>query len=404
MAQPSKKAPIKKGMSLDELKAKMGLTVTVENGIINGVSNADKKMDWFVLPDAFRSALKIPGFPIGYVSTICGHSNTGKSTLVNHCIVAAKRQGYLPVIFDTETNFDFNYANDMGLEATPINADVLEEIVDPETGEVTEKMVNKTVQWVGDFMYFNGETLRANYGNIDYATGKVGTTYRTKPVIEDMAYAINSLLEMQARDELPQYKGFLFIWDSVGSISGLKAYNSKVGNPMFDAGTISAALQDIMESAIPSSRKVTSKYTNTLVMVNKVWLDSTSNPVGPPSLELKGGKSITYRSRLILLLGGQLKPSVKRLTATSKGENYQWGIQTKVKVLKNQLPSPFDLTYEGEFICTTLGIIPVDKDAQDEFKKKKVPELMARKLDIEVNDDDIQYKEIDVQIDNSMLD
>ena len=79
---------------------------------------------------------------------------------------------------------------------------------------------------------------------------------------------------------------------------------------MFDAGTISAAFQDIMDNKIPSSRKISSKYSNSMILINKVWLDGTTNPVAPPSLEMKGGKSITYRSRLIILLGGQLKSSV----------------------------------------------------------------------------------------------
>ena len=187
----------------------------------------------------------------------------------------------------------------------------------------------------------------------------------------------------------------LFVWDSVGSIGGLKSYNSKVGNNMFDAGTISAAFQDIMDSSIPSSRKVSSPYTNTMILVNKVWLDGTTNPIAPPSLELKGGKSVTYRSRLIILLGGQLKASVKKLTATSKGLNYNWGVQTKIKVLKNQLPSPYDLTYEGEFICTGFGIIGTEKEEQDEFKRVKVPIMMKRLNEGkgEIKEDDISFSE-----------
>jgi hypothetical protein len=72
-----------------------------------------------------------------------------------------------------------------------------------------------------------------------------------------MVYSINEFLEYQANGDIEQ--GFLFIWDSVGSIGGLKSYNSKVGNNMFDAGTISAAFQDIMDNKIPSSRKISSK-------------------------------------------------------------------------------------------------------------------------------------------------
>ena len=394
MAQPKKKTPITKKATISDLKAKMGFGVKVENGTIEGASNADKPMEWLLMPKAFQDATKLPGFPCGYVTAICGHSNTGKSTLINHAIVSAQRQNAIPIIYDTENNFDFNYAIDMGLNAEPIYGDVEEE--DPETGEV--KIVNKIVEWKGDFFYFNSSILREMYGDIDYSTGKRTGKKRITAVIEDIVYSIKSFLEMQDSGELPY--NLLFVWDSIGSIGGLKSYNSKVGNPMFDAGTMSVAMQDIMESLIPGSRKVSSKYTNTMIVVNKVWLDSTTNAMAPPSLEMKGGKSVTYRSRLVLLLGGQLKASIKRLTATSKGMNYNWGVQTKIKVLKNQLPSPFDLTYEGEFICTGFGIIGTDKEEQDEYKKNKVPLIMARinGTESKIASEDISFSEEDGEL------
>lgn len=376
MAQPQKKAPIKKKATVNDLKAKMGFGVTVDKGKIQGASNADKPMDWLLMPKAFQDAIKLPGFPIGYVSTICGHSNTGKSTLVNHAIVAAQRQGIIPVIYDTENNFDFKYAIDMGMDATPVYGEVEVEVINEETGEITITTENRIVEYEGPFFYFNNAILSDRYGNIDYQSGKTLQKKRTSAVIEDMVYSINEFLEYQANGDIEQ--GFLFIWDSVGSIGGLKSYNSKVGNNMFDAGTISAAFQDIMDNKIPSSRKVSASCTNSMILINKVWLDGTSNPMAPPSLEMKGGKSITYRSRLILLLGGQLKASIKRLSAVSKGLTYNYGIQTKIKVLKNQLPAPFNVTYEGEFICTDIGIIGTNKEDQDAYRKNHVGDILKK--------------------------
>lgn len=383
MVQPLKKKPISRKNTISDLKAKMGFNVSIEKGEIKGASNADKPMEWLIMPEAFQKAIKLPGFPEGYVSTVCGHSNTGKSTLVNHAIVAAQRQGLIPVIYDTENNFDFKYAMDMGMDATPVYGEVDVESIDPETGEITIVSENRIVEYDGPFFYFNNAILIDRYGDIDYQTGKRGGKKRTSAVIEDMVYSINEFLEYQANGDIDQ--GFLFIWDSVGSIGGLKSYNSKVGNNMFDAGTISAAFQEIMESKIPSSRKISSKYTNTMILINKVWLDGTSSPVGPPSLEMKGGKSITYRSRLIILLGGQLKASIKRLSAVSKGLTYNYGIQTKIKVIKNQLPSPFNVTYEGEFICTDIGIIGTDKEEQDEYRKTHVGDILKKLNEIADN-------------------
>ena len=383
MAQPQKKAPITKKATINDLKAKMGMGVTVDKGVVKGASNADKPMDWILMPKAFQEAIKLPGFPIGYVSTICGHSNTGKSTLVNHAIVAAQRQGIIPVIYDTENNFDFKYAIDMGMDATPIYGDVEVEIVDVETGEMKVVTERRIIEYDGPFFYFNNAILVDRYGDIDYQTGKTLKTKRPAAVIEDMVYSINEFLEYQANGDVEQ--GFLFIWDSVGSIGGLKSLNSKVGNNMFDAGTISAAFQDVMDNRIPSSRKISSKYSNSMILINKVWLDGTSNPVAPPSLEMKGGKSITYRSRLIILLGGQLKASIKRLSAVSKGLTYNYGIQTKIKILKNQLPAPFNVTYEGEFICTDIGIIGTGKEEQDEYRKNHVGDILKKLNEIAEN-------------------
>lgn len=404
MAQPLKKAPIKKKATIADLKAKMGFGVKVEKGEVQNASNADKPIDWLLMPKAFQDALKLPGFPQGYVSTLVGWPNTGKSTLINHAIVAAQKQGLIPVIYDTENNFDFNYAIDMGMDATPVYGDVDTEVIDPETGDVTIVTENKIVEYVGDFFYFNNAILRERYGDIDYSTGKKTAKKRTKAVIEDMVYSMNEFLEMQADGQIEQ--GLVFLWDSVGTIGGLKAYNSKVGNPMFDAGTISAAFQDIMDNAIPSSRKVSSPYTNTMIIVNKPWSDSMTNPVGPPSLELKGGKSITFRSRLILLLGGQLKAGIKRLTATSKGFDYNYAIQTKVQVLKNQLPSPYNVTYKGEFICTDIGIIGTDKEDVDAYKKQRMPVILERLnnlakdtgRDVKFNESDVNFEESEEDI------
>lgn len=406
MAQPLKKAPIKKKATIADLKEKMGFGVKVDKGAIQGASNADKPMDWLLMPKAFQDALRLPGFPQGYVSTLVGWPNTGKSTLINHAIVAAQHQGLIPIIYDTENNFDFNYAIDMGMDATPVYGEVDTEVIDPETGEVSIVTENKIVEYVGNFFYFNNAILMDRYGDIDYSTGKKTNKKRNKAVIEDMVYSINEFLELQSNGDIEQ--GLVFLWDSVGTIGGLKAYNSKVGNPMFDAGTISAAFQDIMDSSIPSSRKVSSPYTNTMIIVNKPWQDSMTNPVGPPSLELKGGKSITFRSRLILLLGGQLKAGIKRLTATSKGFDYNYAVQTKVQVLKNQLPSPYNVTYKGEFICTDIGIIGTDKEDIDAYKKQRMPVILeklsniakdnGRDLNITVNDVDFEENDEDLVV------
>ena len=145
---------------------------------------------------------------------------------------------------------------------------------------------------------------------------------------------------------------------------------------MWDAGAISVAFNNLLNNRIPSSKKVSSPYTNTFVAVNKVWLDSMSSPVGAPSLSMKGGNALLYASRLTILLGGVIKAATKRLTATSKGETYTYGLITKIKVVKNQLDAPYGLTYEGTFCCVPDGMVSEDK--LDEYKKNNISKIIAQ--------------------------
>ena len=394
-----KKEGIVQKKSFSEFKNKFGFKSGDEDtkSIITA-TNADKDWDWLLMPKGFQDALKLPGIPLGYVSTVCGHSNTGKSTIINHAITSAQHKNLIPVIFDTENNFSFEYAVQMGMKATPIYGDVDTEIVDTETGEVKIVTENKIVNWEGDFIYFNTAMLAQKYGFRNYSTGKDEAKCRKRAVLEDIAACMNELMNAQDEGELD--RGMVFIWDSVGSIGSYKSYKSATGNNMFDAGAISQAFNPIINSRIPGSRKISSEFTNTFILVNKVWMDSQSSPVGPPSISLKGGEQIFYGSRLIILCGGSLKSAIKKLTAVSKGEKYNYGIQTKVKVLKNQLSAPYNLSYEGEFCCTAHGVVGLDEI--DVYRKNHIGDILKTLNDIiknngkgenEITESDVKFTE-----------
>ena len=90
---------------------------------------------------------------------------------------------------------------------------------------------------------------------------------------------------------------------------------------MWDAAAISVAFPiQLLNDRIPRSRKVSSKHDNTLLLINKVWLDSMTNPVGPPSLSLKVETLCIMLQGLSFLWVGQVKGfNQKKLTAQSKG-------------------------------------------------------------------------------------
>ena len=401
------KQAVKKGSGikktgLSAFKEKKGLNYNEGDAVTTSASNADKPMRWLIMPEAFSNVLKI-NIPLNYFSLLVGHSNTGKSTILNHVIVAAQKQGLTPVIFDTENNFDFTYAMDMGMEATPIYGDVEVETIDPETGEVNITKRHEIVSYDGNFLYFNNAILAETYGKNDYSTGKESQKGRKVAVIEDIAFCMNELLTAQDEGELDT--GLVFVWDSVGSINCWKSYKSSTNNAMWDAAALSVAFNGIINDRLPRSRTVSSKYDNAFIACNQVWLDSMKNPMpgAPPALALKGGASFYYGARLILLCGAQLSASVKKLVATSKGLNYNYALQTKLKVLKNQLPSPYTVTYEGEVICTPHGLISTDKEELEAYKRKHVTEILKRLNESSENgvkvseSDEIQYIEEDLE-------
>lgn len=353
MAQPLKKKEIKK-FDVNEFKKKISSTPV-----------ADKPMEWILMPKAFQDALHIPGIPAGYMSGVRGWSDTGKSTIKNCLIAAAQKQGILPIIFETEGNFDFKYAIDCGMEATPVEG------VDEETGEA------KIVDYEGSFILFNNAAICDYCGDMDYSTGTKKSTKRTVAVIEDIAYIINDLIDKQESGELPM--PLLFVWDSVGSIGSWKSYTSKAGNNMFDAGALSVAFNNIINARIPGSRSQNSQYTNTFFVVNKIWLDSMNSVGGAASIENKGGKSFFYAMRLLLHVGGVAKAGTKRLKATYKGNEYQYGVVSKISIAKNQLPTPFNVTYAGTICCVHNGLC--GEKELDAYKKEYIPEIMARMAD-----------------------
>lgn len=391
MKQPVKKKTFTKP-SIGDIKSKMGLTVESVQDYTK--SSADKPMAFIPMPEAFSEAVKLPGIPMGYLSLVSGWSNTGKSTIKNSLIASCINNGILPVIYETETSFDFKYAIDCGMKATPIYGDVEIEKINMETGEVTYETENRIINYEGDFIYFDHTILAELYGDNDYSSGKKVSKKRKVAVIEDIAYSMNDILDMQDNGDIQQ--PICFIWDSIGSIPSYKSFASKSGNNMFDAGALSVAFNTVINNRIPSSRKISAPYSNTMLCVNKIWNDSMNSMGGVPSIELKGGKSFFYGARLILHVGGLAKSAIKKLNATAGGQTYNYGIISKIRVTKNQLPSPYNVTYEGEIACVHNGLCVPSKI--EEYKKEYMKDILKRIKEIGDigNDTNIDFNETEV--------
>lgn len=378
--------------SIASIKEKLGLTISKDNLV---ASSAEKPTEFIELPQAFCDALKLPGIPMGYLTLVTGWSNTGKSTIKNCLIASCIKNGILPVIYETEQNFDWTFAIDTGVKADPVYGEVEVEDVDTETGEIIGTHTEtRIIDYTGDFFYFDNKILADLYGNRDYSTGKEVKTKRKVAVIEDIAYSINEILDMQDNGDID--RPICFIWDSIGSIPSYKSYTSKVGNNMFDAGALSTAFNNIINSRIPASKKVGEPYTNTFFCVNKIWNDSMNGMPGVPSIELKGGKSMFFGARLVIHVGGVAKAATKKLTATAKGNTYNYGIISKIRVNKNQLPKPWTISYEGEIACVHNGLI--NPDRLDEYKKAYMKDILAKLEEGKngtIDANDVKFEEVE---------
>ena len=110
----------KKVFDLSAFKKKFNLTHSVK----------DKELSWIPLSKAFHDALGLPGFARGYAQIVRGYSNTGKSTAIYEGVAGAQAIGDFPVIIETEGNWNWEHARNIGVQFT--------EVVDTETGEIID--------------------------------------------------------------------------------------------------------------------------------------------------------------------------------------------------------------------------------------------------------------------------
>lgn len=380
-----KKQPVKKNenINLNSVVDRMAFLdkYKTENNL-NGVK--DKDLEWINLPEAFYDAIRIPGIPKGYFCAVRGLPNTGKSTIKLQLIAQCQKMGILPVIFETENNFPWDHAKMCGVEFE----DVYEDVVDEETGEVTKEVVDHK----GFFIYHDSDSLFRKYGKMDYSQGKeLSKPARQVAVVEDIAYAMEKLLDEQEEGKIPFE--LCFIWDSVGSLSSYRSATARVSNNMWDAGALSQCFSTLVNNRIPISRKEGKPYTNTFFVVNKIWIDNMQ--MGGPQVKNKGGETFAYGARLIIHMGGITSPSVEKLKAVTAGETYYYGIQTKIRIEKNQVN---DITYEGKICSLPHGLWTPTK--LDEYKKEYSKFLLKKLKSIsnkEIDDESVLEFEMETE-------
>jgi len=346
----------KKSFSLDDFKKKIGVEEVQQ-----------KELKWICCSSALKEETGIPGIPMGYTTLIRGFSNTSKSTILSEAIVSAQKMGVLPIIIDTENNLGMNRLKIMGFNLDD-----------------------------NDYIYVDNDFLLKKFG-------KKQDPKRNEAAIEDMSECIHYFLDLQDSGELPF--DILFAVDSFGSLDCIKTINAQEkgsgDNNMYNASAFEKSMKYLLNNRIPSSRKIIKAYTNTLIATQKIWLDSMQ---GAGVIKHKGGEAAFYGCRLGFHCGGTLSHGTKRVLATSKGREVQWGIESKISIFKNQIDGDFGgIAMEGKVISTPHGLISTTPEAINSYKKDNI--LYFRNvLGGDISPDEINTKIVDVKVDDNRFD
>ena len=275
---------------------------------------------------ALQEITSLPGYPEGHITLLRGHSDTGKTTALVEAAVQCQKKGILPVFIVTEMKWSWEHVREMGLE--------FEEMVDESTGEI--------IDYEGFFLYADRGTLNT---------------------IEDVAVYMADLMDEQAKGNLPY--DLCFLWDSIGSVPCELSVRSNKNNNEWNAGAMSTQFGNNMNQKILLSRKEGSKYTNSLIAINKVWTQKPEHPMGQPKLQNKNGMTMWYDATLIITFGNITNPGTSKIKAINKGKQVEFAKKTNVQIEKNHIGG---VQSRGKIVMTAHGFIEDDKKAIDNYK------------------------------------
>jgi len=297
-------------------------------------TNGMKPQTWLKVSDAFSEATGLPGIPEGHVTVIRGHSDSGKSALGIEAVVSAQKSGKLPVLIITEMKFSWEHAKMMGLK--------FDEVPDPETGEV---------KYVGDFIYVDIDNVST---------------------IEQVAAFMADLMDEQNKGRLPM--DLVFFWDCAGTIPCQQSIDSKSQNNEWAAAAMSRNFGNFIDQQIIVSRKMSRKYTNTFIVVNKIWVDKPSTYGELPKIKSKGGNALYSDASIVILFGNVTNSGTSKIKAQKDGKDIEFAKRTKVSIEKNHING---LTSTAKILITPHGFILDTPTQIAKYKKAHAKEWSA---------------------------
>ena len=285
-----------------------------------------KPQAWINFSEPVKEMLEMPGIPKGHITLVRGHSNTGKTTLLIEAAIEAQKTQVLPVIIITEMKHSWEHWSAMGFDL----------------GETVDEEGNKSYD--GFFLYADREQLQS---------------------IEDVAAFMADLVDEQKKGNLPY--DLLFLWDSIGSIPCKMSIEKNSNSPMWNAGAMSQQFANFINQRVIMSRKESQSYTNTMLFVNKVWVEPALMPMAQPKLRNKGGDSMFFDASFIITFGNVTSPGTQKVKATKNGKEIEFALKTKVSCDKNHVTG---VTAKGTIVSTAHGFIKNSPNEINKYKKE----------------------------------
>jgi hypothetical protein len=318
----------------ESLSGKVGKAITgtfsldkFKKGKNLGQSSSNfKPQAWINFSEPVKEMLEMPGIPKGHITLVRGHSNTGKTTLLIEAAIEAQKTQVLPVIIITEMKHSWEHWSAMGFDL----------------GETIDEEGNKSYD--GFFLYADRESLQC---------------------IEDVAAFMADLLDEQKKGNLPY--DLLFLWDSIGSIPCRMSIEKNSNSPMWNAGAMSQQFANFINQRVIMSRKESQSYTNTMLCVNKVWVEPALMPMAQPKLRNKGGDSMFFDASFIITFGNVTSPGTQKVKATKNGKEIEFALKTKVSCDKNHVTG---VTAKGTIVSTAHGFIKNSPNEINKYKKE----------------------------------
>jgi len=124
---------------------------------------------------------------------------------------------------------------------------------------------------------------------------------------------------------------------------------------------------NFINQRFPLSRKESSKYTNTMVAINKIWVAPAETIMSQPKMKMKNGETMFLDSTIVLTFGNITNSGTSKHKATKNGKEVEFAKRTKVSCDKNHVTG---ITTKGTITMTVHGFIPDEKSAIDSYKKE----------------------------------